>query len=190
MLANETATSIEEVAQAFEEDVGPPVDLSRYALEDWLTLIVFWAMGVSVFLQFFTRYALNNSLSWTEEIATNCLMVVVFLGTVRCVRTSRNIHVDVLYRFLPPSAGRVLALVVDLLVIGFFAYMSMLVWRFVRIVADQRMVSIDVPRSILFYTLAGAFVMMLLRSVQVFVADLRRGYTVLERPEAFDGLGD
>lgn len=190
MQANHPASSIEEVAQAFEGDAAPPVDLSRYAFEDWLTFAVFWAMGVSVFLQFFTRYALNNSLSWTEEIATNCLMVVVFLGAVMCVRTSRNIHVDVLYHFLPPKAGRVLALIVDLLAICFFAYMTLLVWRFVGIVAHQRMISIDVPRSFLFYTLFAAFFLMFMRSIQVFVADVRRGYSVLERPEAFDGLGN
>lgn len=190
MQMNHPAASIEEAAQAFEDDAVPPADLSLYAFEDWLTLAVFWMMGVSVFLQFFTRYALNNSLSWTEEIATNCLMVVVFLGAVMCVRTSRNIHVDVLYHFLPAKFGRVLALMVDLLVICFFAYMTLLVWRFVGIVAHQRMISIDVPRSLLFYTLFAAFLLMFLRSIQVFVADIRRGYTVLERPEAFDGLGD
>lgn len=190
MQVNHPASSIEEVALAFEEDAAPPADLSRYAFEDWLTLAVFWIMGVSVFLQFFTRYALNNSLSWTEEIATNCLMVVVFMGAVMCVRTSRNIHVDVLYHFLPPKVGRVLALVVDAIVICFFAYISLLVWRFVGVVAHQRMISIDVPRAFLFYTLFAAFLLMLLRSIQVFVADIRRGYTVLERPEAFDGLGN
>ena len=39
-------------------------------------------MALCVFLQFFTRYVLNNSLAWTEEIAINCLVVVVFLGSV------------------------------------------------------------------------------------------------------------
>ncbi|MEP9390047.1 TRAP transporter small permease [Mesorhizobium sp. KR9-304] len=190
MQVNHPASSVEEMAQAFEEDAAPPADLSRYAFEDWLTLAVFWMMAGSVFLQFFTRYALNNSLSWTEEVATNLLMIVVFMGAAMCVRTSRHIHVDVLYHFLPKVAGRVLALAVDVLVIGFFAYMSLLIWRFVDIVADQRMISIDVPRSFLFYTLFAAFFLMLLRSIQVFVADVRRGYTVLESPEAFDGLGE
>ena len=62
--------SIDEMAHAFEDE-GGPVDLSHHTIEDWLTLAVFWAMAVCVFLQFFTRYALNNSLAWTEEIAAN-----------------------------------------------------------------------------------------------------------------------
>ena len=62
------------------------VDLRVYAVEDWLTLALFWLMALAVFLQFFTRYVLNNSFAWTEEIATNCLVVIVFMGSVMCVR--------------------------------------------------------------------------------------------------------
>lgn len=188
--ADHPRSSIQEMAHAFEEEATPPADLSGYTIEDWLTLGVFWAMGTCVFLQFFTRYALNNSLSWTEEVAINLLMVVVFLGSVMCVRTSRHIHVDVLYRLIPAGPARILALLVDILVILFFAYISYLLWRFVGLVADQRMISIDVPRSVLFYTILAAFFLMLLRSIQVFVADIKRGYSVLERPGAFDGLGE
>ena len=112
--------SVEEMAHAFEEEAAP-VDLSHHAIEDWVTLAVFWGMGLAVFLQFFTRYVLNNSFSWTEEIAANCLVVVVFMGSVMCVRTMRHIQVDLLYRFLPARAVRVLETVVDVISIAFFA---------------------------------------------------------------------
>ena len=94
-------------------------------------------MVVCVFLQFFTRYALNNSLAWTEEIAINALVVVVFLGSAMCVRISRHIHVDVLYHYLPPRAGRALALAVDAIRVAFFAYGVWLMWRYVSIVARR-----------------------------------------------------
>lgn len=182
-----TQVTAEELAHAFEEEAAP-VDLSRYAFEDWLTLAMFWVMVACVFLQFFTRYVLNNSFAWTEEIAINALVVVVFLGSVLCVRLSRHIHVDVLYHYLPKAAGRVLSLAVDVIRIGFFAYMSELMWRYVSIVARERMTTIDLPRNVFFYAVFAAFVLMLIRSIQVFVANWRRGYSVLERPEAFDGI--
>jgi len=37
-------------------------------------------MAGLVFLQFFTRYVLNDSFAWTEELAVYCLMPVVFIG--------------------------------------------------------------------------------------------------------------
>jgi TRAP-type C4-dicarboxylate transport system permease small subunit len=184
-----TQVTAEELAHAFEEEEAP-VDLSPYSVEDWVTLAVFWAMAISVFLQFFTRYVLNNSLAWTEEIAANCLVVVVFLGSVWCVRRSRHIQVDVFYHYIPHGLARVLSTAVDIIRILFFAYASWLLWRYVNIVARERMVTVDLPRSIVFYTVFAAWVLMLVRSVQVAWGNWRRGYSVLERPEAFDGLGD
>ncbi len=184
-----TPITAEEIAHAFEEEEAP-VDLSVYSVEDWVTLLFFWGMALCVFLQFFTRYVLNNSLAWTEEIAINCLVVVVFLGSVWCVRRSRHIQVDVLYHYLPAGLARVLSTAVDIIRILFFAYASMLLWRYVNIVAKERMVTVDLPRSIVFYTVFAAWVLMLLRSIQVAWGNWRRGYSVLERPEAFDGLGD
>lgn len=178
----------EQLAQAFVEEAAP-ADLSNYAFEDWLTLIVFWGMSLCVFLQFFTRYVLNDSLAWTEEIAINCLVVVVFFGSVMCTRMTRHIQLDLLYRYLPAGLGRILALVVNLIAIGFFAHMSWLLWRYAGVVQSERMITINLPRGIVFYAVFAAFALMLLRQIQVFVADLRRGYSAIERPEAFDGYG-
>ena len=183
-----TQITAEEIAQVFDEE-APPADLSVYAVEDWLTMAVFWGMALCVFLQFFTRYVLNNSFAWTEEIAINCLVVVVFLGSVMCTRRTRHIHVDMLYRYMPARAGRVLALAISLITIGFFAYMSWLLWRYAGIVQRERMVTINLPRNIVFYTVFASFVLMMLRQIQVFFADIRRGYSVLERPEAFESGG-
>ena len=107
-----TEITAEELAHAFEEPV-PEVDLKQYGVEDWATLAIFWLMAFAVFLQFFTRYVLNDSFAWTEEIATYCLVAVVFLGAAMCVRLGRHIHVDLLFRYLPARVARALAIMID-----------------------------------------------------------------------------
>lgn len=180
--------SVDEMAQAFEEEVAP-VDLSIYAPEDWVTLAIFWGMAVCVFLQFFTRYVLNNSLAWTEEIAANGLVMIVFLGSVMCVRLNRHVQVDFIYRLISPRAGRWLALAVDLLVIAFFAYATWLMWRYVAIVGRERMITVNLPRGIVFYTVLAAFALMFLRAVHNFIKDMLSDKAAQERAERIGGPG-
>ena len=181
-----TQVTAEELAQTFEESGHVPVDLSDYAFEDWLSLGLFWAMCLAVFVQFFTRYVLNDSFAWTEEIASNLNVALVFVGSAMCVRLSRHIQVDFLYRFLPPSAGRLLATGVDVVRVAFFAYGAVLIWRFMDIVADEQMTTIPLPKNLAYAFVFIGFVLMFFRSLLVAVANWRRGYSVLERPEAFD----
>ena len=181
-----TQVSRDEIAKTFDE-AEISSDISGHGPEDWVTLAIFWVMCGCVFLQFFTRYVLNNSFGWTEEIAIYCLVAVVFLGSAMCVRLSRHIHVDFLYRYLSPRAGRALATFVDVLRIALFAYLALLVWRYASIISDERMTTIDFPKMPVFMLVFAAFVLMALRGIQVMIGNLRRGYSVLERPGAFDG---
>lgn len=181
-----TQVTAEELAQTFDESEHAPVNLSEYAFEDWLALALFWGMALAVFVQFFTRYVLNDSFAWTEEIATNLNVALVFVGSAMCVRMNRHIQVDFLYRYLPQRVARVLATMIDLMRVAFFVYAAVLVWRFMDIVAGEQMTTINLPKNLAYAFVFIGFVLMSFRAVQVAVANWRRGYSVLERPEAFD----
>jgi TRAP-type C4-dicarboxylate transport system permease small subunit len=181
-----TQITSEEIAKTFDE-VEIPIDLSDHSPEDWVTLAIFWIMCGCVFLQFFTRYVLNNSFAWTEEIAIFCLVAIVFLGSAMCVRTSRHIHVDFLYRYLKGGPGRALSTFVDILRIAVFAYLARLVWRYSAIIHDERMTTIDFPKMPFFMMVFAAFLLMAFWSMKVAWDNWKRGYSVLERPGAFDG---
>lgn len=180
-----TPISAEELAHTFDEQ-APAVDLGVYGIEDWVTFALFWLMTLAVFLQFFTRYVLNDSFAWTEEIATYCLVMIVFLGSAMCVRLDRHIHVDFLFRYLPAAAARALATAVDLIRTLFFAYAAWLVWRFMSLIEGETMTTVNLPKNLVYGAVCIGFILMFVRSVQVSIVNWRRGYSILERPEAFD----
>ena len=64
--------------------------------EDWIAFVLFWALAFIVFLQFFTRYILNDSLAWTEEIARYGLMSLAFIGGAVVTRKKTHIAVELL----------------------------------------------------------------------------------------------
>lgn len=178
----------DEIAHTFEEEATPKVDLGIYAFEDWVALAIFWVMALAVFLQFFTRYVLNDSYAWTEEIATYCLIGVVFIGASMCVRLSRHIQVDLIYRYLPQFVARALSTMIDLIRIAFFGYAVKLVWVYIQIIGDESMTTINFPKNYVYYAVLLGFVLMFVRSVQVTLQHLRQGYSILERPGAYDGF--
>ena len=180
-----TPITAEELAHTFEEE-APPADLSLYGVEDWGAFALFWLMTLAVFLQFFTRYVLNDSFAWTEEIATYCLVAIVFVGSAMCVRLNRHIQVDFLYRYLPAGLARALATAIDLIRIAFFAYGAVLVWRFMGVIEGEEMTTINLPKNLIYGAVFAGFILMALRAVQVAVQNWRQGYSVLERPEAYD----
>ena len=74
--------------------------------EDWLAFVIFWSLALIVFLQFFTRYVLNDSLSWTEEIARYGLMWIVFIGGAMVTRRNTHIAVELLSNVMKPGPLR------------------------------------------------------------------------------------
>ena len=140
-----------------EED--EPVSLDDLRPEDSVVFLLFWVLSVVVFLQFFTRYVLNDSLAWTEEIARYLLIAVTFTGAVIGVRKREHIAVEVLLRWLPKRANHVIALAIDLASAAAFFLFAFLCAR-LALRTKQMMVSIDVPKSLVYWLVCVAFVAM------------------------------
>jgi TRAP-type C4-dicarboxylate transport system permease small subunit len=159
------------------------VDLSHTPAEAWPALLLFWALGLTVFYQFVTRYVLNDSAAWTEEIARYLLIGVVFVGAAIGVAKNNHIQVDFLYRYLPPRAGRALALFVDALRVAFFAAAAVLTVQMMAKMEHYRMTIVDLPMNVVYGVCLAGFVAMAVRAVRVAIRHWRQGYSALERPD-------
>jgi TRAP-type C4-dicarboxylate transport system permease small subunit len=80
-----------------------------------------------------------------------------------------------------------MATFVDVVRIGFFAYGTWLMYKYASLIPDEMMTTIDLPKSIVFNAVVLAFALMTLRALHVAWQNWRRGYSVLEKPAAFDG---
>jgi TRAP-type C4-dicarboxylate transport system permease small subunit len=159
------------------------VDLSDTTPEAWAALAFFWALGLTVFYQFVTRYVFNDSASWTEEIARYLLIGTVFIGAAIGVAKNNHIQVDFFYRHLPAGFSLWMARVVDVLRIAFFGAAVGLTIQMMLKLGNARMTIIDLPMNIVYGVCLLGFAAMCARSVWVMHVHMKRGYTVLERPE-------
>ena len=159
------------------------IDLAVYHFEDWIAFGFFWILASTVFYQFFTRYAMNDSAAWTEEIARYLLICTVFVGASMSVRKNTHIHVDIFYRFLPLPVARTLSTLVDLLRILFFGYAVYLTYALMEKIGRQQMAIIDWPIGLIYAVVLFGFVLMCFRAVTTAAKHWQRGFSVLERPE-------
>nr|WP_305123341.1 TRAP transporter small permease [Roseomonas sp. GC11] len=132
-------------------------------------------MSLIVFLQFFSRYILNNSIAWTEEIASYMLMVLCFWGSALAARRGTHIAVEFALDALPRGARRWARLVVTLATTGFFAISAVLTWQVAEAMRFQPMVAIEVPLSVVYYGILAGLVLTVLRSVQYAITRFRAG---------------
>ena len=179
-----TQISAEELAHAFEEP-APDVDLRQYAIEDWASFALFWLMAFAVFLQFFTRYV-----STTPRLDGGDRNLLPggsgFHGAAMCVRLGRHIHVDLLFRYLPAGGARALAIDDRCSPHGVLRLRSL---PGVAVHGDRRGRDHDddhAAEELVYGCVFVGFILMFIRSVQVSIENWRRGYSILERPEAFD----
>ena len=184
----ETPSALDALGPVLDEEghfhiTDAPIDLSKYGFEDWIALAFFWLLAGVIFHQFFTRYALNDSASWTEEIARYLLICTVFVGAAIGVRKNNHVQVDFFYRVLPRRLMRVMSTLVDLFRVAFLGYAAWLTWLLLQRIGGQRMSIIDWPIGLVYGVVLFGFVLMTWRALQVAIANWKRGTSVLEEPE-------
>lgn len=158
------------------------ISLSDLRWDDSVVFMFFWVLAFVVFLQFFTRYVLNNSFGWTEEIARFLLIGVTFTGSVMATRKHSHIAVEFIYRWVPRTLRRIAQAVIDVICIGFFGLMA---WYSYQVSGrtQQMMVSIDVSKSLVYQVCAACFAAMAIYAAINAWRHLRTGSSRLIDPD-------
>lgn len=149
-----------------------PFRFSDYRLEDFVTLTLFWSLIMVVFAQFFSRYVLGSSIGWTEEVARYLLIGVGFLGSVMAARNGSHIMVEFFYHYMPKWQARLLECLVEALSLVFYIAIAWVAYQLASR-TNSLMVSIDLPKSIIYFTVCTAFVLMAIRTIQRFYVKYR-----------------
>ena len=158
-----------------KDEAAAPEEAADMAPEDWLAFILFWALAGVVFLQFFSRYILNDSIAWTEEIARYILMVLTFAGSAMAARRGTHIAVEFLPNLLPAGARRWMFLASSLIATAFYAMLVWLCWDVAQAMQYQPMVVIDWPLSWVYFAIMVGLVLTTCRSAQAAIRRFRAG---------------
>lgn len=155
--------------ESLEEQNAPRVPFKFY---DTPVLILFLALFAVVFLQFFTRYVLNDSIGWTEELARYLLIGMTFVGVVKSQIIDSHIRLDFIDSYVGEFAAplKSFALFASTVFAGMCCWS---LWGLIQRTSFQKMVSMPFPKYYLYYVvLAGLVILTLVAAVQ-FVTSLK-----------------
>jgi TRAP-type transport system small permease protein len=145
--------------------------------EDWIAIVLFWSLAFIVFLQFFTRYVLNDSLSWTEEIARYGLMWLTFIGGAVVTRKNTHIAVEILSNVMKPGPmRRILLASIDFITLGFLGLLAYFSVTIIERMHFQRMTVFDLPMSIVYGGVGLGCFLMFGRKIFVVWRNAREGW--------------
>lgn len=149
------------------------INVDDFRWSDLPGLLALWLLAIIVFLQFFTRYVLNDSLAWTEEIARYVLILVAYFGAISVTRKGTHIFLEFFYRYLSPKSGKMLAVTMELLCLVFYGYLS-----YLAVILAQKtrtkMASIEIPKSLLYWGVSAALAAMALFSLYWLIRKARQ----------------
>ncbi|RST83911.1 TRAP transporter small permease [Aquibium carbonis] len=131
------------------------------------TLVVSVGMGV------FYRYVLKESLYWATEVPNVLLIWIVFLGSVVAFYEKRHIAFSVLAEALPAPLSRLICIIAEIIVLGFFVIMLVYGWQIVTQAMNSLSDALKIPRGYFYLCLPISAALMAACSVENLVKLVR-----------------
>ena len=137
-------------------------------LEETVVVVLLAGMSLIIGLQVFMRYVMQESLSWSEEVARFMFIWLIYIGISYGVKTGRHIHIDVVFNMLPVRVGRWLAVLADLLFFGFAAFIA---WKGAEVVrgivlSGQSSAAVELPMWVVYSAAPTGFTLVMFRLAQ------------------------
>jgi TRAP-type C4-dicarboxylate transport system permease small subunit len=169
-------------ATAAEYKVPEPGEFNfrKLPFEDYIVLVMFWALGLVVFAQFFSRYVLNSAIVWTEEFARNLLICVGFLGSAIGARKNSHIFMEAGYRFFPRKLGFFFSTLTDIIKVLFYGICAYLSVKIMPIMSREYFTTVLWPMSILYIPVLVGFVLMTYRAVLLAWSHWKSGFIPIQ----------
>jgi TRAP-type C4-dicarboxylate transport system permease small subunit len=122
-------------------------------------------MALLMGAQVFSRYVLNHSIFWSEEVGRMSLVWLAFLGASAAYKRRLHIGIDFLVRRFPSPLHRFLEATVILASLVFFAVMIWYGLAFTRFVVPQKTAALGISQAVPYTALPLSGLLFMLHGV-------------------------
>ncbi len=144
-------------------------------LERYLLLLLLAGMTLILGIQIFCRFVLNNSLTWSEELARFMFIWSTFLSIGFCLKENISLKIDTFITLFPKKVQHVILLVGDILMLIFFVYMIPSAWNFAyaSVQNGQTSAACGIPMYFVQGSILVGFALAAIRSAQAAFLSMR-----------------
>lgn len=143
-------------------------------LEEILASVLMSALCVVVALQVFFNLVLNNPISsWTEEVSTILFVWITMIGSSLALKRGEHFAVELLQRNVSPRLTYISGIVVAILLIIFSGLLAWYGGSYALENRDKLTPALEMTYAIPYGALFVGGVMMLIRSVEIFITSIK-----------------
>ncbi len=136
-----------------------------------IAAIMLALMVIIIFLQVIFRSLIKSAIPWSEELARYLMVWISFLGSSIAVKRKGHIGVGLLLEVLPDNIRKWVLLSADILMVIFFATVSILGLRILNTVKTQVSPAMELSMAIPYSAVFAGGTLMLLYSIYNLLKD-------------------
>lgn len=145
--------------------IAEPVQERMAQILRWLMIVLMVAMTATIFTQVFSRYVLQSSIPWTEEVARYILVYIAFVGGALAVFEKSHLRVEIVVEMLPLRAQQALHIFSTTLIAVIAALLVYYGGRFTLLARNTISPAIDQPMALIYVIMPVAGVLMLIFAI-------------------------
>ena len=127
-------------------------DITNKLVSKFVVLLIFLLsllLGVAVFY----RYALNDSIYWSNEVARYLLAYIVFLGSTMAHKHKAHIRIDMIFSYISDKMRKNLEIAISLFFIAFWVLIILGCIKLFPLFMVQTTATLQIPYAIPFASL-------------------------------------
>lgn len=144
-------------------------------IERVILLILLVVMTVVTVLQVFMRYVMENSLTWSEELARFCFIWLVYIGISYGVKRAKHVRVEAIFSIVKRRGKFIINLIANVLFLYFAIYATYYGFTIMKTIQSTGQIapSIGIPMSVMYLGMPIGMFLTTIRLVQQIIYETK-----------------
>jgi len=151
---------------------------AHLSLAELIVLITYSSIVVLTTMQVLSRYVLEHSIPWTEELARYCFMWLIYVGMVIGLHRGTHASVDVLASMIKGVPRKIVLVCIHLISIALFAVLLYQGWLLFLMVQGQATPALRISMMLPYFSLPFGSMLMIIEEcwiIKEILAGVRGG---------------